>query len=120
MENIKEYGTAFQQEVWQALRRIPRGRVTTYGAIAEYLGRPRAVRAVGTAVGRNPFAPGIPCHRVVRADGRIGNYSGGEGVATKISLLSEEGVEVREGRVVDFGKRLYRFEDQQVTRSEGS
>jgi O-6-methylguanine DNA methyltransferase len=112
--------TTFQKEVWEAMRRIPRGCVSTYGAIAEYLGRPRAVRAVGSAVGRNPFAPEVPCHRVVRADGQIGNYSGGEGVVTKISLLKEEGIEVRDGKIVDFAKRLYRFEDQQVTKSGGS
>ncbi|ADV46770.1 MGMT family protein [Nitratifractor salsuginis] len=120
MKKIEEYGTPFQREVWEALRWIPQGFVTTYGAIAQYLGRPRAVRAVGTAVGRNPYAPEVPCHRVVRADGKVGNYSGGEGVATKIALLEKEGVEIREGRVVDFAKRLYRFDDQQVTRSEGS
>jgi O-6-methylguanine DNA methyltransferase len=120
MKEIKEYGTPFQREVWEALRHIPSGSVTTYGAIAEYLGRPRAVRAVGTAVGRNPMAPEIPCHRVVRADGSIGNYSGGEGKATKIALLEKEGITISRGRIVGFEKCLYRFEDQQVTRPEGS
>ncbi len=120
MPELDEEGTPFQRRVWEAMRLIPRGRVTTYGEIARYLGSPGAVRAVGTAVGRNPFAPTIPCHRVVRSDGRIGNYSGGEGLKTKIALLGEEGVEVSEGRVVAFRAILYRFEDQQVTRSAGS
>jgi O-6-methylguanine DNA methyltransferase len=111
MGNNKEYGTPFQREVWEALRRIPKGSITTYGAIAKYLGRPRAVRAVGTAVGRNPFAPEVPCHRVVRADGTIGNYSAGNGVATKIALLEKGGVEISDGRIIEFEKRLYRFED---------
>ncbi len=111
--------TEFQRRVWEAMRLIPRGRVSTYGAIAKYLGSD-AVRAVGTAVGKNPYAPHVPCHRVVRSDGKVGNYSGGEGVPTKIAYLKEEGVEVRNGRIVDFEERLYRFEDQQVTRSAGS
>ena len=102
------------------MRHIPKGKVTTYGAIAKYLGKPGAVRAVGTAVGRNPFAPEIPCHRVVRSDGSIGNYSGGEGVKTKIELLKKEGVEISKGRVTAFEKILYRFEDQHCTRSAGS
>ena len=120
MPELDEEGTPFQRRVWEAMQLIPRGRVTTYGEIARYLGSPGAVRAVGTAVGRNPFAPTIPCHRVVRSDGRIGNYSGGEGVKTKIALLNEEGVEISEGRVAAFREILYRFEDQQVTRSVGS
>jgi len=121
-ENIYEYekGTSFQRSVWNAMKKIPEGKVTTYGDIAKYLGKPGAVRAVGTAVGLNPFAPEIPCHRVVRSDGRIGNYSGGEGVKTKIELLKKEGVEVSGGRVVDFREILYRFEDQHCTRSVGS
>lgn len=111
--------TEFQRRVWEAMRLIPRGRVTTYGAIAKYLGSD-AVRAVGTAVGKNPYAPEVPCHRVVRSDGKVGNYSGGEGTPTKIAYLREEGVEVRNGKIVDFPECLYRFEDQQVTRSGGS
>ncbi|WP_292663747.1 MGMT family protein [Nitratifractor sp.] len=111
--------TEFQRRVWEALRLIPEGRVTSYGALAEYLGT-RAVRAVGTAVGKNPYAPEVPCHRVVRADGRIGRYSGGEGVATKIALLKKEGVEVRDGKIVGFASKLYRFGDQQCTRPSGS
>ncbi len=111
--------TDFQRRVWEALRLIPEGRVTSYGEIAKYLGT-KAVRAVGTAVGKNPYAPQVPCHRVVRTDGRIGRYSGEGGVARKIALLNKEGVHVREGRIVSFDSLLYRFEDQQVTRSEGS
>jgi len=118
--NKYQSGTPFQRSVWEAMRLIPKGRVTTYGEIARYLGSPGAVRAVGTAVGRNPLAPEIPCHRVVRSDGRIGNYSGGEGVRTKIELLESEGVKVSGGRVVDFPEILYRFEDQHFTRSAGS
>jgi len=111
--------TPFQKRVWEALRLIPRGRVTTYGAIARYLGT-GAVRAVGTAVGKNPDAPIIPCHRVVPTSGKIGQYSGGEGVETKIALLAKEGVEVRQGQIVDFDKRLWRYPLHSVTSPSGS
>ena len=100
--------TSFQRAVWQALRLIPEGRVTSYGEIAAYLGT-AAIRAVGTAVGQNPDAPEVPCHRVVRADGTIGQYSGGEGVATKIALLAAEGVVTRRGRIVGFEACFWRF-----------
>jgi O-6-methylguanine DNA methyltransferase len=62
--------TILQEKVWAALRKIPAGKVTTYGALAKFL-KTKAVRAVGTAVGKNPNAPACPCHRVVRADGNI-------------------------------------------------
>ena len=110
--------TEFQQNVWNALRLIPRGRVTTYGEIARYLGT-GAVRAVGTAVGRNPDAPEVPCHRVVLATGRIGRYSGGEGAATKAALLREEGVAIRDGKVVDFERMMWYY-PQSVTSPSGS
>jgi len=63
--------TPFQEDVYKALEKIPKGSVTTYGAIANYLGT-KAVRAVGTAVGKNPNAPQIPCHRVIPNSGKIG------------------------------------------------
>jgi len=100
--------TPFQTAVWEALTHIPEGRVTSYGAIAAYLGT-GAVRAVGTAVGKNPDAPTVPCHRVVRQDGTIGNYSGGEGVATKIRLLTQEGIEIKSGKIVDFDQCFWSF-----------
>lgn len=101
--------THFQEEVYIALKKIPKGSVTTYGAIAKYLGT-KAVRAVGTAVGKNPDAPEVPCHRVVPGSGKIGNYSGEGGVDTKIRLLEEEGVVVKEGRIAEFEQHCYGFE----------
>lgn len=102
-------GTPFQRAVWDTLKLIPAGRVTTYGDIADFLGT-QAVRAVGTAVGKNPFAPEVPCHRVVPSDGRIGRYSGAGGVAGKIVLLENEGITVREGRIIGFDVLRFRFE----------
>ena len=70
-------GTPFQLEVWAALRRVPYGTTTTYGALAAAIGRPSAVRAVGAANGRNPVGIVVPCHRVVGADGSLTGYAGG-------------------------------------------
>ncbi len=70
-------GTAFQQQVWLALRAIPYGTTTTYGEVAASIGNPTAVRAVGLANGRNPIPIVIPCHRVVGADGSLTGYGGG-------------------------------------------
>jgi methylated-DNA-[protein]-cysteine S-methyltransferase len=81
-------GTAFQHSVWQALHTIPFGHTTTYGALAAQLGRPRAVRALGGAVGRNPLGIVWPCHRVVGANGALTGYTGG--LDRKIALLRHE------------------------------
>ncbi len=81
-------GTNFQIKVWEALLRIPLGSVSTYQQIAEQVGRPRAVRAVGTAVGHNPIPVLIPCHRVIRKLGEFGNYH--YGTARKKAMLGWE------------------------------
>lgn len=81
-------GTPFQQEVWQALLDIGRGATRTYGDISQQLGRPRAVRAVGAAVGRNPLSVVVPCHRVLGADGSLTGYAGG--LDRKAALLTLE------------------------------
>ena|SRR3989344_2753019 len=85
-------GTDFQKKVWSALVNIPKGKTITYKELAKQIGRPRAVRAVANAVGVNPYAPKIPCHRVIRSDGSLGGYSGKGGVKTKKILLIKEGV----------------------------
>ncbi len=92
------------------MRSIPEGRVTTYGLLAHYLGS-RAVRAVATAVGKNPDAPRVPCHRVVRADGSIGRYSGEGGVQTKQRLLESEGVVIENGKIDNFDRILFDFSE---------
>jgi len=97
----------FEQKVIEKMKEIPRGKVTTYGLLARAIRKPKAVRAVGNAVGKNPFAPRIPCHRVVRVDGTIGGYTGG--VRTKVGLLKKEGVMVQKGRVANFNSKLFEF-----------
>ena len=81
--------TPFQRLVYRAVCRIPKGQVRSYRWVARRIGRPRAARAVGNALNRNPFAPRVPCHRVVRADGSLGGFAGGP--ARKRRLLRREG-----------------------------
>lgn len=82
-------GTAFQSEVWRCLLTIPAGETQTYGSIAQAIGRPAAVRAVGAAVGRNPLSIIVPCHRVLGAQGALTGYAGG--LDRKVALLRLEG-----------------------------
>lgn len=82
-------GTAFQQRVWEALRRIPYGQTRSYRQIAEAIGRPAACRAVGMANNRNPLAIVIPCHRVVGADGSLTGYAGGLEVKARLLELEQ-------------------------------
>lgn len=88
---------SFDERVWELARRIPRGKVSTYGEIARALKRPGAGRAVGNTLNRNPDIKKTPCYRVIRSDGRVGGFVKGE--KEKEGLLIEEGVEVRKGRV---------------------
>lgn len=83
-------GTEFQRAVWQELTTIPFGRSTTYAALAQRIGKPRAVRAVGAANGRNPLPIVVPCHRVIGASGALTGYAGG--LERKAYLLALEGV----------------------------
>jgi O-6-methylguanine DNA methyltransferase len=105
--------TDFQRAVLEQARRIPRGQVRSYGWIAREIGHPRAVRAVGTALARNPLPFVIPCHRVIRGDGDLGQYSGG-GEGTKERILTFEGVDVSQLR--DLAARGLRFRGSRNTR----
>ena len=89
---VRQNGGEFMQECWSALRTVRGGTVVTYGLLAGLAGRPHAMRAAGTACATNLIAPIIPCHRVVRAGGDIGNY--GFGIDLKRKLLSHEGVDL--------------------------
>lgn len=82
--------SAFRQAVWRACMEIPEGQTRSYKWIAERIGKPGAVRAVGSALGANPFAPVVPCHRVIKADGNPGGFSGPGGTAGKLRLLRRE------------------------------
>ena len=92
---MKLKGTQFQVKVWKYLSKIPRGKLKTYSQVAKAIGKPLAVRAVANAVGKNPFPPKIPCHRVIRSDGSLGGYSGKGGVEQKRRLLRYEKVFIK-------------------------
>jgi methylated-DNA-[protein]-cysteine S-methyltransferase len=96
----------FTERCYKLLRKVPKGKVTTYKDIAHTLGS-RAYRAVGTAMNKNPYAPNVPCHRVVNADGKIGGFA--HGVKKKIELLNNEGIQIKEGKVVDFSRKGFRL-----------
>ena len=85
-------GTKFQIKVWKYLISIKKGNVLTYSEVAKAINKPKAIRAVANAIGKNPYAPKIPCHRVIRSDGSLGGYSGKGGINTKRKLLKLEGV----------------------------
>lgn len=99
----------FAAKVYRELKKVPPGKVTTYKILAEKLGT-RAYRAVGTAMKNNPYAPVVPCHRVVCSDGKIGGFMGkttGKEIEKKIEMLENEGAEVIDGKI-DLNKYLFK------------
>ena len=80
--------SSFQRSVYAVVRRIPKGKTMTYKEVALAIGNPRAYRAVGTALNKNPFAPQVPCHRVIKSDGSVGGFA--RGTKEKIKLLKKE------------------------------
>jgi len=97
--------TSFQSQCYKALKKVPPGKVITYGGLAEMIGRPKAHRAVGSAMNKNPFAPKVPCHRVVKSNGDLGGFS--IDIKVKIKRLQEEGVMVSNNKIVDFQSILF-------------
>ncbi|MCX6991713.1 MAG: MGMT family protein [Kiritimatiellaeota bacterium] len=105
--------TLFQKQVYAALKQVPRGRVTTYKQLAECLGC-RSCRAVGQALKRNPYAPKVPCHRVIASDLTPGGFMGRRGGAAlrrKLDLLAKEGVRFHADKLVE-PSRLFKFPDR--------
>ncbi len=89
----------FERAVYIALLDVPRGRVISYGSLAKRAGFPGAARAVGSALNRNPFAPKVPCHRVVKSSGEVGGFA--HGVKRKIEILKSEGIKIKNKRIID-------------------
>ena len=87
-------GTPFQVKVWKFIKTIPKGKVITYKQLAKATKMPKAARAVANACAKNPYAPKIPCHRVIRSDGGLGGYSGRGGIRQKIRLLRSEKIKI--------------------------
>jgi len=97
--------TPFQSECYKALEKVPPGKVISYAGLAEMIGRPKAHRAVGSAMNKNPFAPKVPCHRVVKSNGEIGGFA--DDINVKIKRLHKEGVEVLDNKIVNFKSVLF-------------
>jgi len=95
----------FYEKIYAKLRKVPKGKVTTYKALAHAVGS-KAYRAVGTAMNKNPYAPKTPCHRVINSDGRVGKFA--TGTKKKIEMLKKEGVEIKNGKI-DLKKFEFRF-----------
>jgi methylated-DNA-[protein]-cysteine S-methyltransferase len=87
----------FQKMVYAATQKIPKGKVATYGWVARAIGFPNATRAIGNALNKNPFAPRVPCHRVIKSNGSVGGFA--DGTRKKIELLKKEGIVIKDGRV---------------------
>ncbi|MDP2666078.1 MAG: MGMT family protein [Candidatus Diapherotrites archaeon] len=106
LQRIQSYpAPPFHKRVWIALLRIPKGKVVTYQTLARMAGNPLAPRAVGNACNRNPFAPHVPCHRVVAADGGLGGYD--LGVRKKKQLLRRENIQVDARGHIDLSRFGY-------------
>jgi methylated-DNA-[protein]-cysteine S-methyltransferase len=97
--------TKFQNKVYELCKKVPKGKVTTYKAIAQKM-RTKAYRAVGQALNRNPYAPKVPCHRVVSSKGHLHGFA--SGLKAKAKLLKKEGVEIKNNKV-DLSRVLFRF-----------
>lgn len=95
----------FNEKCYEILKKVPKGRVTTYKEIARAL-KSKAYRAVGNAMNKNPYAPVVPCHRVVNSDGNIGGFA--SGTKNKIKMLKKEGIEIINNKI-DLTKYLFKF-----------
>ena len=104
---------SFNEKIYDFLKKVPKGKITTYKVLAEVLDT-KSYRAVGQAMRCNPYAPQVPCHRVVKSDGSIGGFSGSinpnsKEVRRKISMLRKEGIKIKNNKIVDFEKVLFEF-----------
>jgi len=103
----------FQQKVLDLIKKIPKGKITTYKILAKQLDS-KAYRTVGTACKNNKFAPLIPCHRVINSNSFVGNYSGRGKTKTKIQLLKEEGIPIQNNKIISFKKFLFKFDQSKI------
>lgn len=94
------------KEIYSLLKKIPEGKVTTYGLIAKKIGS-KSYRGVGKIIGQNQDIPNTPCHRVVRSDGTIGGYA--LGIDNKIKLLKSENIAIKNNKILDFAEKIYYF-----------
>lgn len=95
-----------EEKVYKKLLEVPPGMVTTYGELSKAVGIKNGQRVIGRIMNKNPYPVIVPCHRVIKSDGKIGGYAWGEKI--KISMLSKEGIKIKNGKIVDL-KMIYRF-----------
>lgn len=96
-----------EEKVYKKLLEVPKGKVTTYGELAKAIGLKNGQRVIGRVMNKNPYPVIIPCHRVIKSDGKIGGYAWGEKVKAK--MLSDEGIKIKNGKILDVKKDIYRF-----------
>ncbi|MBT8242765.1 MAG: MGMT family protein [Nitrosopumilus sp.] len=96
-----------EKKIYKKLAEVPKGQITTYGELAKAVGLKNGQRAVGRIMNKNPYPVIIPCHRVVMSTGKLGGFDYGPDVKTK--MLTDEGVKIQGGKIVDFENKLYRF-----------
>lgn len=95
------------KKIYKKLLEVPKGKITTYGELAKAVGMKNGQRAVGKIMNKNPYPVIIPCHRVVKSDGKVGGYAYGEEI--KSDMLTREGIEIKNGKILDLENRIYRF-----------
>lgn len=101
----------FASKVYSKLKQVPKGKVTTYKELAKSINS-KSYQAIGQVLRKNPFAPEVPCHRVVKTDGSLGGFMGeieGKAIIKKINILKSEGVLTKDNKVIDFENKLFRF-----------
>ena len=96
-----------EEKVYKKLLEVPKGKITTYGDIAKAIGLKNGQRIIGKIMNKNPYPVIVPCHRVVKSDGKIGGYAWGEKVKAK--MLSNEGIKIKNGKILDVEKSIHRF-----------
>ena len=95
------------KKVYKKLLEVPEGKITTYGELAKAVGLKNGQRVVGKIMNKNPYPVIIPCHRVVKSDGKIGGYAYGEEI--KSDMLTREGIVIKNGKILDLENKIYRF-----------
>ncbi|MGI0040365.1 MAG: methylated-DNA--[protein]-cysteine S-methyltransferase [Nitrosopumilaceae archaeon] len=96
-----------EEKVYKKLLEVPKGKVTTYRELAKAIGLKNGQRVIGRIMNKNPYPVIIPCHRVIKSDGKVGGYAWGEKVKAK--MLSNEGIKIKNGKILDVKKAIYRF-----------
>jgi len=97
----------FEEKVYKKLLEVPKGKVTTYRDLAKAIGLKNGQRVIGRIMNKNPYPVIVPCHRVIKSDGKIGGYAWGEKVKAK--MLLNEGIKIKDGKILDVKKTIYRF-----------